>query len=352
LKKPDGWREINCNFVSLVILLQMKIRREIKIGAFLVIILLCFIFGINYIKGKDIFRKHRIFYAKYDQISGLVEAAPVSINGYNIGNVSKIHFEGPKSSKIIVEITVYNSLEIPVNSVARIFSPDILGTKNINIVLGNSPIMAQNGDTLQSSMQATLSEEVSQQVAPLKRKAEDLMLSLDTMVTVVRTIFNSQTRDNLNASFEHIRQTLVNLEHTTFNLDTLVYGQRSRMERILFNIESISANLRENDKNISNILTNFSAISDTLAKAQIAHTLDDVHSAVMNISMVVDKVNQGQGSIGMLVNDKKLYTNLENSSNELNRLITDLKLNPHRYLNFSVFPPSNKRMQYQAPDKK
>jgi len=330
----------------------MKIRREIKIGAYLVVVLLCFIFGINYIKGKDFFRKHRTFYAKYEHISGLVEAAPVSINGYNIGNVSKIRFEGPNSSKIIVEITVYNPLEIPRNSIARIFSPDILGTKNIDIMLGDSRTMAQSGDTLQSGMQASLSEEVSQQVAPLKRKAEDLMLSLDTMVTVVRTIFNSQTRENLKASFEHIRQTLMNLEHTTYNLDTLVYGQRSRMERILFNIESITSNLRENDQNITNILNNFSAISDTLAKAQIAHTLDDVHATVMNISMIMDKINQGQGSIGLLLNDKRLYTNLESSSNELKLLISDLKLNPHRYLNFSIFPPSNKRMQYNTPNNK
>jgi phospholipid/cholesterol/gamma-HCH transport system substrate-binding protein len=330
----------------------MKIRREVKIGAYLIVVLLCFIFGINYIKGKDIFRKHRTFYAKYEHISGLVTAAPVSINGYNIGNVSKIHFESPNSSKIIVEITVYNALAIPSNSVARIFSPDLLGTRNIEIVLGNSQVLAQSGDTLQSSLQASLSDEVSQQVAPLKRKAEALMLSIDTMVTVVSTIFNSQTRENLNASFEHIRQTLVNLEHTTYNLDTLVYGQRSRMERILFNIESISANLRENNQNISNILNNFSALSDTLAKAQVGRTLSDVHSAVMSISAVMDRINHGEGSLGLLVNDKKLYLNLENSSKELNELITDLKLNPYRYLNISVFPPSNKRMQYQAPAKK
>ena len=124
------------------------------------------------------------------------------------------------------------------------------------------------------------------------------------------------------------------------------------MERILFNIESISGNLRENDQNITNILNNFSALSDTLAKAQISHTLGDVHTAITNISTILDKVNQGQGSLGLLVNDKKLYNNLENSSNELNQLISDLKLNPHRYLNFSVFPPSSKRMQYTAPEKK
>jgi phospholipid/cholesterol/gamma-HCH transport system substrate-binding protein len=323
----------------------MKIRREIKIGAYLVIVILGFIIGINYIKGKDIFRKHRTFFAKYSQIAGLVEAAPVSINGLNIGNVSRIDFI-PNSSQIIVEITVYNPVNIPANSVARIFSPDILGTKNINLVLGDSPVPAESGDTLLSDMQATLSEEVSRQVAPLKKKAEDLMLSIDTMVTVIRTVFNTQTRENLKASFEHIRQTILNVEHTTFNLDTLVFGQRSRMERILFNIEAISSNIRENDKNISNILTNFSAISDTLAKAQLSQTLADVHTIVTNISGIVEKINQGEGSMGLLVNDEKLYSNLEKSTEELNQLIKDIKLNPYRYLNFSIFPPGSKRMEY------
>lgn len=328
----------------------MKIRREIKIGAYLIVILLCFIFGINFIKGKDIFRKHRTFYARYSQIAGLVEAAPVSINGFNIGNVSEIYFENSKTGNIIVEITIYNPIDIPSNSIARIFSPDILGTKNIDIVLGNSSVMAQSGDTLTSEMQATLTEEVNRQVAPLKRKAEDLMLSLDTMVTVVRTVFNAQTRENLKASFEHIRQTIVNIEHTTFNLDTLVYGQRSRMERILFNVEEITANIRENDQNITNILSNFSSISDTLAKSQIAHTLADVHTTVMSLAEVINKINEGQGSIGLLLNDRKLYVNLEKSSDELNQLVRDLKLNPRRYLNFSVFPPSSKRMQYQPTE--
>ncbi len=325
----------------------MKISREIKIGAFLIIVILFFILGVNFIKGKDIFRKHRTYFAVYNQISGLVKAAPVSINGLSVGNVSNIFFENPRSGRIIIEMTIYDPIEIPVNSVATIFSPDLLGTKNINLVLGDSKVNSLSGDTLKGGVTATLSEEVSAQVAPLKRKAEGLILSLDTMVTVVRTVFNVQTRENLKASFEHIRQTILNIEHTTFNLDTLVYGQRSRMERILFNIEEISANIRQNDKNITNILTNFSSISDTLAKAQIARTLTDVHTAVLSISEITNKINHGDGSLGLLLNDKKLYLNLENSSDELNQLITDLKLNPHRYLNFSVFPPSAKRNQFQ-----
>jgi phospholipid/cholesterol/gamma-HCH transport system substrate-binding protein len=118
------------------------------------------------------------------------------------------------------------------------------------------------------------------------------------------------------------------------------------MERILFNIESITENIRENDQNISNILTNFSNISDTLAKANIAGTLKNVNSILSQVAGITEKIDNGQGSLGLLVNDQKLYDNLNKSTAQLNALIEDMKLNPHRYVNFSVFPPSKKRMEF------
>ncbi len=327
----------------------MKIRREVKIGVFSVSVILLFVLGLNFIKGREIFRRHRTFYARYEHVAGLVSAASVSVNGLSIGKVSEVRFAGDSSNDIMVEMIIYDDLRIPSNSVARIFTPDILGTKSIEIVLGNSPVVAESGDTLVSEMQASLSEEVSQQVAPLKRKAEDLMGSIDTMITVVRSVFNTNTRENLNASFEHIRQTIFALEHTTYNIDTLVYGQRTRLERIFFNIESISENLRQNNEKITNIIDNFSAISDTVAKANLSKTLADLQTSVTGISMAMEKINNGEGSMGLLLNDKKLYTDLESASSELNKLVSDMKLNPHRYLNFSVFPPGAKRMQYKEP---
>lgn len=330
----------------------MKIRREIKVGVFAALVVLLFFLGLNFIKGKELFRQHRTFYARYQHVAGLVSAASVSVNGLNIGKVSNVRFAGDNTNDIIVEMSIYNKLKIPRNSVARIFTPDILGTKSIEIVLGNSPVMAENGDTLISQMQASLSEEVSQQVAPLKRKAEDLMGSIDTMITVVRSVFNKNTRENLNASFEHIRQTIFALEHTTYNIDTLVYGQRTRLERIFYNIESISENLRQNNDRITNVINNFSAISDTVAKANLSKTLADLHTSVTGMANVMDKISNGEGSMGLLINDKKLYNDLESASNELNKLVADIKLNPHRYLNFSVFPPGTKRMQYKEPGSK
>ena len=329
----------------------MKISREVRIGVFGMITLTLFIISVNYIKGKDLFHRHRVFYAIYDGTSGIQDAAPISLNGLNIGKVTDLGFLNDTSSKILMELTIYDPVFIPSNSVARIFSLDLLGTKNVEIVFGDSKVPAEDGDTLTGGSQMSLSEEVNKQVAPIKAKAENLLSSLDTMVTVLHSVFNSETRKSINSSFISIRTTLSNLENTTYNMDTLVYGQRKRLERIMFNIESITENFRENDEAITNILSNFSLISDTLAKANLAGTLSKVNSVLSRVDAITTKIDNGTGSVGLLVNDNALYNNLNKSAAQLNALIEDLKLNPYRYVNFSIFPPSKKRMEYAEPVK-
>ncbi len=329
----------------------MKISREVRIGVFGMITLTLFIISVNYIKGKDLFHRHRVFYAIYDGTSGIQDAAPISLNGLNIGKVTDLGFLNDTSSKILMELTIYDPVFIPSNSVARIFSLDLLGTKNVEIVFGDSKVPAEDGDTLTGGSQMSLSEEVNKQVAPIKAKAENLLSSLDTMVTVLHSVFNSETRKSINSSFISIRTTLSNLENTTYNMDTLVYGQRKRLERIMFNIESITENFRENDEAITNILSNFSLISDTLAKANLAGTLSNVNSVLSRVDAITTKIDNGTGSVGLLVNDNALYNNLNKSATQLNALIEDLKLNPYRYVNFSIFPPSKKRMEYAEPVK-
>jgi phospholipid/cholesterol/gamma-HCH transport system substrate-binding protein len=329
----------------------MKISREVRIGVFGMITLTLFIISVNYIKGKDLFHRHRVFYAIYDGTSGIQDAAPISLNGLNIGKVTDLGFLNDTSSKILMELTIYDPVFIPSNSVARIFSLDLLGTKNVEIVFGDSKVPAEDGDTLTGGSQMSLSEEVNKQVAPIKAKAENLLSSLDTMVTVLHSVFNSETRKSINSSFISIRTTLSNLENTTYNMDTLVYGQRKRLERIMFNIESSTENFRENDEAITNILSNFSLISDTLAKANLAGTLSNVNSVLSRVDDITTKIDNGTGSVGLLVNDNALYNNLNKSAAQLNALIEDLKLNPYRYVNFSIFPPSKKRMEYAEPVK-
>jgi len=328
----------------------MRITREVKIGLIFITVLILFLWGFNFLKGKKIFTRQRTFYAVYSEVGGLLGEAPVSINGLIVGQVSAIHFENKKSAKVIVEITVNNSIAIPRNSTAKIFNADLLGSKSLQIVLGNSAALAQNGDTLLTSVQMSLSDEVNRQVQPIKKKAEDLMLSVDSVVMELRMIFNAETRDNLTKSFAHIRGTLQNLETVSYNIDTLVYGQRGRMERILFNVESISKNLKDNNGNLTKTLQNFANLSDTLAKSNISRTINHLNSSLSNMAIITDKINKGEGSLGLLVNDKKLYDNLESSGRELDQLLLDIKLHPGRYVHLSLFGKNERHNRYSPPD--
>jgi phospholipid/cholesterol/gamma-HCH transport system substrate-binding protein len=328
----------------------MRIAREVKIGLVFIIAIILFLWGLNFLKGKKVFTRQRTFYAVYAQVGGLLSEAPVTINGLIVGQVSAIHFENKQSAKVIVEITVDNAIAISRNSTAKIFNADLLGSKSVEIILGNSSAFAQDGDTLSTVVQMSFSDEVNKQIQPIKKKAEDLMLSVDSVLMELHMIFNPETRDNLTKSFGHIRATLQNLEKVSYNVDTLVYVQRDRMARILFNVESISKNLKDNNQNLSRTLQNFANISDTLAKANISRTINHLNNSLSDMATITDKINKGEGSLGLLVNDKKLYNNLESSSRELDQLLLDLKLNPGRYVNFSLFGRSAKRNAYNPPD--
>lgn len=327
----------------------MKIARELKLGIVFIVTVILFIWGLNFLKGRKFFTRQRTYYAVYNQVSGLLTNAPVSVNGLQVGQVIALHFESKKSARVVVELSINNAIEIPKNSKVKIFNADLLASKSIEISLGNSNIMAESGDTLLSEVQVSFSEEVNRQIQPVMKKVENLILTVDSVVSEVGMIFNPKTRDNLDQSFGHIRVTLQNLEKVTYNIDTLVYGQRGRMERILFNVESISKNLKDNNENLTRTLQNFANISDTIARANIARTIDNLNRSLSDMAAITNKINKGEGSLGLLINDRKLYNNLEGSSKELNELLLDMKLHPGRYVHFSLFGKSGKRNTYLSP---
>ncbi|MDD5571724.1 MAG: MlaD family protein [Bacteroidales bacterium] len=330
--------------------LNFTIKKEAKIGVLIVIATALLIWGFNFLKGKDIFKPQKIYYAVYDQVNGLLPSNPVTINGLKVGQVKNIYLQSNNSGKVIVEISLFNNFKIPKNSVAQI-SSDLLGSRAIEIQLGNSKDYIVPGDTLSSVIQRTLKEEVNQQIIPLKRKAEDMMLSLDSVLSVIQAIFNENTRENLSKTFESIKFAIKNLEHTTYNLDTLVSSQRSRLAMIIGNIESISQNLKNNNQKITNIINNFSGISDSLAKANVSKTINNLNSTLGRTNEIVEKINKGEGSLGMLINNDTLYKNLKSVSKELNLLFEDVRLNPKRYVRFSVFGGGNKKNKYTPPEK-
>jgi len=315
----------------------VKISREVKVGFLFLMGLALLIWGYSFLKGKDIFNNERVFFAVYNEIDGLTKANTISIHGFKVGQVKDVYFDQSMNGKIIVELAVSNDFPIPKNSTALIFSSGLMGSKEISINLGNSTEYAMNGDTLLSAIEGSLKDEVNRQVAPLKNKAESLMGSIDSMVTIFQTIFNDNARDNLANSFENIEKTFYNLQHSSLKMDTLITYESSRLSMIIEHIESISHNLNDNEANISNILTNFSALSDSMAKADVAGTFINVNRSMTDLQQILEKVNTGEGTIGKLLQNDSLYFHLEKSAADLNRLLEDIKLHPKRYVKFSIF---------------
>jgi len=328
----------------------LRIKKEIKIGIVFIIALLAFVWGLNYLKGKDIFKKQTILYSVYTNASGINVSDPVLINGYQIGSVINISLMQDGSGMILVEYSINEDFNIPNNSIAQIESSDLLGSKAIVIKLGDSETYISNGDTLTASIQRSLQEEVSLQMLPLKNKAEDLIQSFDSVLVLIQYVFNENTRINLQKSFESIKHTIANLEHTTYNVDTLVNTNKYRLAGIIDNVESITSNIEQNNDAIQNAIQNFSAISDTLASANLKQTLDNADKTLNDFSLMMEKINNGEGSLGLLMQNDTLYRNMEQSAKEVELLIEDMRLNPQRYMHFSIFGKGSKKMKYKAPE--
>jgi phospholipid/cholesterol/gamma-HCH transport system substrate-binding protein len=315
----------------------LKITREFKIGLLAVAAIFLFIWGLNFLKGKDIFSRQIIFYAVYDDVTGLIESNPVSLNGVNIGQVNRIRFMPDGSGRILVENIIRRDVVIPDNSTSILTGMSLTGTREIIISLGDSPNLISNGDTLKSSKQTSIQDEVSQLVAPIKQRADELFVHLDSVLVAFQAIFNEQTQRNIKRSFESIQSTLNNLDQTTETLDKTIGEESTRLSAILSNAEAISANLKNNNELISNIIQNFSSISDSIAAANLQQTLLHTEQSLASLNEILDKVNKGEGSLGLLVNDEELYNNMQSSSKQLEMLLEDIRKNPGSYINISVF---------------
>ncbi|MFK5857205.1 MAG: MlaD family protein [Bacteroidota bacterium] len=314
-----------------------KRYKPIIIGISFIAAIAIFIWGFNFLKGTGLFNKETIYYASYERVNGLIKANPVVVNGLRVGQVKNVYFNPDMSGSIMVSMMLSTDLPIPDNSVARIFSSDLMGSKAVELVLGDSKVPIKKGDTLSSSVEAGLMAEVNAQMAPIKNKAEDLMTSIDTLVTAFQQIFNESARKNLSESFLNIEKTLANLQNATSNIDTLVVVESSRISSILINLDSLTLTLNENRADFTKIIQNFRVISDSLAEAEIPGTFVRINSLLEDVDVILAKVKNGEGTLGMLMNDDSLYLELNRSATALDSLINDVKNNPKKYVRFSLF---------------
>ncbi|WP_412469050.1 MlaD family protein [Pedobacter sp. KLB.chiD] len=315
----------------------MKIKNETKVGILAAFAIALLIIGYNFLKGNSIFSSETTLYAKYTRVDGLTVSKPVLINGYQIGRVAKLDLQGDGS--IIATLSINSKYDIPENSIARLEGTDLLGSKAIVMSLGNSKKMAEDGYTLNANVEKGLLE----QVQPVQKKAELIIGKMDSILSSVNSILNPNFQKNVDKSFNSIAGTLASLETTSKKVDGLVGSESARIEAIFKNVEGITANLNNNNQKISDILTNINTVTDKFAAANFKQTLDNANNAIADLQSVISGIKSGKGSLGLLLNDDKMYQNLNNASKNLDELMIDLKANPKRYVHFSVFGGGNKK---------
>lgn len=315
----------------------MNISKETKTGAIFIFGAILLIWGFSFLKGKDILSQNRTFYAVYQNVSGLGKANPIYINGMQVGQVTQMYFDPSMNGNIIVGLTINADFPIPKNSSAEILSTDLMGTKAVNLNLGTSTELAQDGDTLTAKLAATLSEQVEGTIGPLKNKAEKVLENIDEILSSLNAVLSEEQVGSLKSSITHLQSTLQGADSLVQNVDEFISDEKSRAADIMANLESITSNFKNNNEKLTGIISNFHSLSDDLVKADIAGTFTSVNKSMSDFSQIMEKINKGEGSIGLLINNDSLYIGLEKASRDLNLLLEDIRLHPKKYVKLSLF---------------
>ncbi|MCC6383612.1 MAG: MlaD family protein [Bacteroidia bacterium] len=311
----------------------MKLSREVKTGIVVTVAIAATIWGFNYLKGTELFTRNNTYYALYDRIDGLAASNSIIMNGIKIGSVKKIRFSTDRTGRIIVTMQAKRDVFIPENSIARIISSDLFGGKSIEIIMGSSKEMLTNHDTLSSDLKSG----IEQQLGPVKDKAEALIESLNLLTHSLNQLLDEKGRNNLSASFTNLNNITANFEKTTATLDQMISSPEGKLNRIISNTDAVTSTLKDNSQRIGKIIQQTEQITDSLAHSELAASINHLNQSLAELNGILKKVNQGEGSLGLLVNDKELYNKLTATTENLDQLLIDLKANPKRYVHFSLF---------------
>ena len=307
-------------------------NKEIRTGIIAIFTIVVLIYGINYLKGLNILDKNRIFHAKYDNIDGLLKGSVISLNGFNVGIVSNISLQSDNS--LLVSVKINEDFDVPANSILRISNQDLMGTKGISVILGNSDLLAKNNDTLIAEIENSLQDEVNKQILPLKNKAEGLISSVDSLMVIFTSVLNTDARKNLASSFKNLDETFILMSESMKELNKLVVTNEKNISNSIKNFESITGNISDNNESIENILKKMSSISDSVSSK-------DIGDIIKNLNNITNKISVGQGNLGLLNSDDQLYRNIEKTTNDISILVEEIKKDPKKYFNFSVLGNRN-----------
>ena len=313
----------------------MKISNEFKVGLLAVVSILLFIFGFNYLNGNNLLKSSRTFYAIYDSVEGLSKSSPVTINGLKVGSITDITFLD-QSGKLIVSMNVNSEFDFSDKSVAKIYGGSLIGSKSMAIEPSyDQNDLAKSGDTLAGKIDPGLLELVNDRLTPLQARVETAVTDVDTLVSSVNNILNPDMQRSIKSSFQNVNATLSSLEKASAQINEIVAQNQQNINKSFDNINATTKNLEK--------------VSNAASKIQFEKLSRDLKSSIANVKSITEKIDKSDGTLGKLMNDDQLYTNLKGASSEMEQLLNDIKTNPKRYVHFSIFGKNN--TPYKQNDK-
>lgn len=300
---------------------------------FAVAMILCAWGGIRFLSGVDIFSRNVDYYAVYDQVNGVQGASPVMMRGVKVGTVSEILFDPARSSQVVLRLTVRRQYPIPSDSEAKIVSSSLMGSKAIEIVLGESSVRLEKGDTIRSGYSRDMMDTALTELDFFKEKISRLTEELSRTLTGISTLVESNS--------SNIGELTAHLNSIAGNLDEVLSAEKSGLRSAVAGISEFSQTLGQNAGRVDTLMGNLTRFSDNLAEA-------DLKAAVGRLNDILDRIDSGEGTVGRLMNDAELYENLQQASENLSVLLADLKENPKRYVHFSLFGRSEAKEKERA----
>src|SRR5690348_1185926 len=326
----------------------MTISNEMKIGIMAVVGIVLLVLGFNFLKGKNLFTKKRLIYAKYQDVQGLAKANPVVINGLQVGRIEDL--DGGKTMKqIVVTISLNKDVNIPDNSLA-VINPSILGgSATLEIQLGNSANYLKYGDTIMTSLSGGAFDQALKAINPVLYEMRLAVKALDSTLQIINSVIDPTAKKNLRSMIANLNTTTASFTVSSASLQKILNTQTGALAATLENMKKFTGNLNTNNQKLDSIFDNAKIISAKIAEMDFKKTLDTLNVVLDNFKTASEKINSKDGSIGLLLNDTKLYDNLQSTANKLNILLDDIRVHPRRYVNVSVFGKKDKGNYITAP---
>lgn len=305
----------------------MKISSELKAGIIVLIAIGMLIWGYSYLKGENLFDSSRHFYAEYSDVQGLEGASSVTINGLKVGKIDAIYFHPKKAGKIIVRFSLQNPYTFSNESVAQIYSADLIGTKAVKIIPKYGGVAAKSGDTLSSSVDLGLVGNLGDKIMPLESKISSFLTETDVLLKGFNQVLDNDGKNNLKQSLAKLNSTLTSFNAASKSLNSML-AKNGKLDSVLTNASTASLNLAN--------------LTDSLNNANLKSSALKLEKTLNSFNTILADIEKGEGSVGKLLKDEGLYKNLEGASKEMEELLREFKVNPKRFVHFSLFGKKQK----------